>query len=204
MESPDIHTPHVRRGGLPRWLELLIALTAVITSVSSIVIAVHNGRVMERLVQSNSLPFMQGGFSTSTLEGADVISLDLLDRGVGPAHEVSLRVRVGDRNVRSLDELISASLGADQAAQALKVLHEVRNRVRTRFIPGGQAQSVFRIAKTAENARFWDALAQQQARWDLDFCYCSVFQECWRVPGKWQEPEHVKQCRRDEAREFLP
>jgi hypothetical protein len=63
---------------------------------------------------------------------------------------------------------------------------------------------VFRLAKTAENAQFWQLLASDQARWNLEFCYCSVFEECWQVRGKWQEPEPVKQCRRDESREFLP
>jgi hypothetical protein len=205
VESPEIHHTHVpHHGGLPRWLELLIAVTALVTSISSIAIAVHNGHIMEKLVQANSMPYMQGGFSDVTLEGQDVVSLDLLNRGVGPAHEQSLRVKVGDRYVRSLNELLSASLGPEQALKSKAVLHTIWNRVRTRFIPGAQTQFVFRIARTAENSQFWDLLAKDEARWDVEFCYCSVFQDCWQVRGKWQEPEHVKQCRRDESREFLP
>ena len=80
----------------------------------------------------------------------------------------------------------------------------MRNRVRTRFIPGGQSQFVFRLAKTAENAQLWDLLEKDEERWGLEFCYCSVFQECWEVHSKLQEPEHVKQCSRDESREFFP
>ena len=205
MEQPEIHNPHVRHhGGLPRWLELLIAITALITSISSIAIAVHNGRIMGRLVEANSIPYMQGGFSDVTLAGESVLSLDLLNRGVGPAHERSLQVKVGDRYVKSLSEFLSASLGPEQALRAKDVLHPVWNRVRTRFIPGGQTQFVFRIAKSPENSQFWELLAKDQERWDLEFCYCSVFDDCWQVRGKWQEPERVKQCRRDEAREFIP
>jgi hypothetical protein len=47
-------------------------------------------------------------------------------------------------------------------------------------------------------------LEKDQARWDVEFWHCSVFKECWNVPSKWQEPEPVKQCRRDESREFIP
>jgi hypothetical protein len=72
---------------LPRWLELVIAVTALVTSISSIAIAVHHGKIMEKLVQANSVPYMQGGFSNVTPEGHHVLSLDLLNRGVGPAHE---------------------------------------------------------------------------------------------------------------------
>lgn len=159
---------------------------------------------MQRLVQAGSFPYMQGGFSDATLEGRKVLSLDLLNRGVGPAHETSLRVKVGEGYVKSAKELFAASLGPEQWVKGQEVLHFLGNRVRTRFIPGGQTQFVFTLDKTAENAQLWDLLAKDQGRWDVEFCYCSVFQECWEVHSQWQEPEHVEQCRRDESREFLP
>jgi hypothetical protein len=145
-----------------------------------------------------------GGPSPVSPCGQEVLSLDLLNRGVGPAHEQRLRVKVGEGYVRSVKELFAASLGPEQSGKAQEVLHPMWNRVRTRFIPGGQSQFVFRVAKTEENAHLWDLLAKDQGRWNLESCYCSVFQECWEVHGKWQEPEHVKQCRQDESREFLP
>jgi hypothetical protein len=191
-------------GGLPRWLELVIAVTALVTSISSIALAVYHGHVMKMLVEANSIPYMQGGFSTVTPDDKDVLSLDLLNRGVGPAHEESLHVKVGGRYVRSLRELISASLGAEPAARATDVLHLMWNRIPTRFIPGGQQQFVFRIPKTVDNAQFWDLLAKDSAHWDIEFCYCSVFRDCWQVRGEWQEPRHIKECRRDQSREFIP
>jgi hypothetical protein len=206
VETPEIHKPHASHaGGLPRWLELLIAVTALITSISSIAIAVHHGHIMEKLVQANSFPFMQGGFSDVTIEGKDVLSLDLLNRGVGPAHERSLRVKVGDRYVHSVREFVEATLGPEQSVKAQGILdHMMKNRLRTRFIPGGQSQFVFRLPKTEENAQLWDVLAKAQPRWDVEYCYCSVFEECWEVHGVWQEPTRVSQCRRDESREFIP
>jgi hypothetical protein len=175
-----------------------------VTSVSSIVIAVHNGRIMERLVQANSFPYMAAGFSDVQPSGEDALSLDLLNRGVGPAHEQSLRVTVDGRYVRSVNELITAALGPELAAQAKGVLHTVHNRVPTRFIPGGQSQAVFRIPRTAENAQYFELLAKDTKRWNIAFCYCSVFQDCWQVRGVWLEPERIKECRRDEPNEFIP
>jgi hypothetical protein len=40
--------------------------------------------------------------------------------------------------------------------------------------------------------------------WNIEYCYCSVFDECWQVQGIWGEPEPLKQCARDEPREFTP
>jgi hypothetical protein len=206
LEQPDVHTPHARHGGLPRWLELVIAVTALITSISSIAIAVHHGRIMEKLVQANSLPYMQGGFSDATPDGTRVLSLDVLNRGVGPAHQQSLRVTVDGRNVRSLDELIRTSVAPEEAAEAARIFEgkTLQNRVQQRFVPGGQQQFVFRIARTPENEHYWTLLEAAQGRWDVEFCYCSVFEECWQIPGKWQEPAPVQSCPRDEEREFLP
>lgn len=210
VESPEVHHAHARHGGgLPRWLELAIAITALTTSVSSIIIAIHHGQTMEKLVQANSLPYLQGGFSDVTSEGKEVLSLDLLNRGVGPAHEKSLRVKVDDKYVRSVDELIVASLTPEQAAQVQQarkdnILRINKNNVRHRFIPGGDLQMVFRSERTEENAQLWQLLEDAQPKWSVSFCYCSVFNECWFVANKWAEPTPIKECVRDEPSEFTP
>jgi hypothetical protein len=206
LEGPEVHQPHARhKGGLPQWLELTIAGTALVTSISSIAIAVHHGEIMGKLVQANSIPFVIGGFSDITPEGERILSLDLLNRGVGPAKQRSLRVKVDDRYVTSVDELLAASLGAERAQAAAKPLAVARNRVKMRFLaPGGELQQVFRSVKTPENAQHWELLEAAQPRWSLEYCYCSVFEECWYVASKWKEPEPVDECVRDEPNEFMP
>ncbi len=205
VEQPEVHHPHVHhRGGLPRWLELVIALTALVTSVSSIVIAMHHGEVMEKLVQANSLPFMQGGFSDATEQGEEILSLDLFNRGVGPAYQQSLRLSVDGKTVKSVRDLVAAAIGPELTAEAARKLDSLQNRVPKRYIPAGQQQFVFRIRKTPENAVYWDHLQGTQTSWNVEFCYCSVFDECWRVPGKWEQPVKAAACPRDEATEFVP
>jgi hypothetical protein len=128
---------------------------------------------------------------------------------VGPADQQSLSVKV-DGNVRSLSELIHASIGSDQAVEVKSAFDEIaekkimKNRMPSRFIPGGQQQLVFRWAKTPENAQYWDLLKASQEKWDIEYCYCSVFHECWQVLKKRTVPVPVKECRRDEGREFMP
>ena len=204
MEQPEVHQPHTHHRGLPRWLELVIALTALITSISSIAIAMHHGKVMEKLVQANSLPFMQGGFSDATEQGESILSLDLYNRGVGPAYQQSLRLTVDGKPVKSVRELAAAALGPETATEATGTLVSLQNRVPKRYIPAGQQQFVFKIRKTPENASYWDQLQASQKRWNVEFCYCSVFDECWRVPGKWEQPVAVESCPRDESVEFVP
>jgi hypothetical protein len=205
LENPEVHHPHAGHGGgLPRWLELTLAIAALVTSVSSIAIAVHHGEIMNKLVEANSIPYLQGGFSDATDDGRAVLSLDLLNRGVGPAHQKSLRVKVDGRYVHNVQEFLAATLGPEQATAAMKPLHFTWNGVATRFVPGGQSQLIFRTAKTAENAIYWDQLMAAENRWSIEYCYCSVFDECWWVRSKWAEPEPAKHCVRDEPKEFVP
>ena len=63
---------------------------------------------------------------------------------------------------------------------------------------------VFRLERDAQNAQYWDLLEKAQPRWDVEFCYCSVFDDCWEVRGKWAEPKPIEECRREEAHEFMP
>lgn len=211
MDAPEVHTPHVphprrgQRGGLPPWLELVVALTALITSISSIVIAIQHGRTMEKLVEANSIPYLEGGFSDITPEGDRVLSLDILNRGVGPAHEESMRVTVDGRYVRSLKDLMTASLGPENGSKAYAALEPslVANRVQKRFVAAGQGQSIFRIKRTVDPA-MWDLLKAQESRWNVAFCYCSVFDECWAVHARWADDTSVKECTRNEATEFMP
>jgi hypothetical protein len=211
MESPEVHQPHSHgrsHGGLPRWLELVIAVTALITSISSIAIAIEHSRIMERLVQANSVPYLEGGISTATPEGDQVLSLDLLNRGVGPAHEESLRVAVDGRPMRSFRDMVTTLLGPNDGTKAYEAFQQthtlVRNDVPKRFIAAGQQQMVFKLPRTPENAIWWDQLAKQSSRWNVEFCYCSVFDECWVTHATLADDRPVKQCTRDEATEFTP
>jgi hypothetical protein len=208
LENPEVHQSHHhgrrrRHGGLPRWLELAIAITALTTSVSSIFIALHHGRTMDKLVKANSIPYIIGGFSDVMPDGQRVLSLDLLNRGVGPAQERSLRVSVDGRYVKSMRDLFVASVGPEHTA-AMQPHAIPRNQVRTRFIGPGGEQMVFRVPKTPENAPHWELLEAAQPRWSIQYCYCSVFDECWFVAGKFAEPKPVEECVRDEPNEFMP
>jgi len=209
MDTPEVPESNRRRRnrkrrqeGIPRWLEMAVAVTALITSISSIVLAIGNGNAMDKLVKANSVPYLLGGFSDVTPEGSRILSLDLVNNGVGPAHEKSLRVKVHGRYVLSSAEFLKAVLGSTDAQQFEGTV--TKNGVRTRFIRGVATQMVFRIPRTPSNASAWERLKDDESKWDIDYCYCSVFDECWRVSSVWNEPQSVKQCTRDPSHEFMP
>jgi hypothetical protein len=205
---PEVHAPHGRKaadhglGRPPAWLEWFTSIAALVVSVCSIAIALHHGDTMDKLVKANSFPYLVGVVSDATPTGGDQISVDFYNNGVGPADERSLTISVGGRDVTSVPDLIAAALGPEDAKSALPLLHSMRNTIHTRFIAPKGEQFVFRIAKTPENAAWWDRLDKSADTWRVTYCYCSVFNECWRVRQEAHTP--VKACTRDETHEFTP
>jgi hypothetical protein len=201
--SLDLEPPHRHRsGGLPIWLEWITAVSALIVSVCSIAIAIHNGQIENKMLKANSYPYLVGVISDATPDDRPQISMDFFNNGVGPADERSLKISVDGRYVTSVQDLIATALGPKEAPRALPLLHGMHNTLSTRFIAAKGDQFVFRIPKTAENTAAWDQLDATQARWHVEYCYCSVFDQCWAVRDETHTP--VKACKRDEPREFNP
>jgi hypothetical protein len=116
-----------------------------------------------------------------------------------------MRVTVDGRYVKSLKDLMIASLGPRNGPKAYAEFEPslIANRVQKRFVAAGQSQPVFSIRRTID-PKMWDMLKAQEPRWNVAFCYCSVFDECWAVHGRWSDDQPVKECTRDERTEFMP
>jgi hypothetical protein len=199
LDGPELRPPHAR--ALPIWLEWLTSISALVISVSSIFIAVHNGHNEDKMVQAQSFPYLEISRDNATPEGETLLSLNLLNEGVGPAHQQSLRVRVGDRYVTSVQELIDTVLGPTEAHAALGKLGVTTNVQPTRFLPANKTQFIFKIRRTEANARWWTMIDKSRPTWRVDVCYCSVFKDCW-VRHDDHEPTPVAACKRDEPHEF--
>ncbi len=209
MASDIPELPHHQHNasGLPRWLEWTTAISALIISVCSIGIAIYNARIESRLLKANSYPYVVAGVSDGQVDasnGAERISIELLNHGVGPANEQSLKIKLGDQYVTDVKDLIRAAVGTAAADSAVELLVPVYDNEPTRFIASRDRGLIFQIDRTAANARYWDMFdhAMNIKRLTVEFCYCSVFEECWSVKGTIRE--QVKACVPDPHLEFIP
>jgi hypothetical protein len=204
FDAPDIAPPEPRRGGgLPAWLEWVTSISALVVSVSSIFIAVHNGHNADKALQAQTYPYIDQDRSDAAPTGEKRLSIGFVNNGVGPAHEESYRIRMGDgRYAKSLDDLIADAVGRSADIKAIrKTLYPLTNTMPTRFIPANSSQFVFQMTRTDANAGWWDPMDAASKTWRMEVCYCSVFHDCWTRLDM-APPTPVKACKRDEATEY--
>ena len=192
---PEFEKPHVQHHRLGnKWLDLSLAMVALFVSFVSILIAWHHSKVMqelvhqnERLVEANSLPYLQVSRSDRGVRG---FSLNATNEGVGPARIVTAQILVDGHPVETLEQLVDACCGkGDYSGFSASSLEGRMVR------PGDTVPYLdFRPASAADE-RLADVTGAKQAnRIVTNLCYCSVFDDCWIAASHDPTPNPVKAC----------
>lgn len=87
-ETEHHHHHHTGR----KWLDVTLGVSAVFISLMSLFLAIQHGRVMEKMVQATTWPYVMVRFSTSNPDGSPHVRLLVANKGVGPAKVESLEV----------------------------------------------------------------------------------------------------------------
>lgn len=184
-ESEHSHSHHNGTG--IRWLDMVVAVSAMFVSVVSLVVSIGHGRTMERMVKENArmvagstMPFLTwAGGMYDPVTNQRHLRLILKNGGVGPARVDWFELRYKGVPYGSVDDLLHHCCGA--ALQKDKSGHGVfYANVSGSMIPQRESVDVVELAPEVDPA-LWHAL--QDARSDITVraCYCSVLDECWEA-----------------------
>ena len=194
-----------------RVLELVIAVSVVIISVASLFVALYQGRVMEQTMQASVMPLIQASTSNYDAEKEDwVLRLEVRNTGLGPARIHYLRLVEGDQPVEQLSRWVAdcctpPELPAEErlpyaqsvfAAGELILITETFNG---RYLSPQEIAHAYQIDRPDREAQprgfaMWQALDSARFDVEIEICYCSVFDQCWRARFRAQEREEVYQC----------
>jgi hypothetical protein len=190
METPEIEPSHRHHTGRP-WLDVLLGVSAVSISFISLFLAIANGRAMERLVQSNSWPFIQIGTSDVEPDSTPHIRFFIVNKGVGPARIESLEVTYNGTPMNSPRGLLDAILGRTTVPAHP---HLIVSSIAHNVLAAKENVSFFDVK--AEDLSAEDYAAMDRGLQKIGFlaCYCSVFDECWIADSSKTQPSKVKQC----------
>jgi hypothetical protein len=115
--DPEVHS-HPHRVG-HHWFDMVLASTALLVSISSIIIAIQNESNMRRLVTANSWPYIalnQG----NEKDGEANVHFDVKNAGIGPATLEKLVVTYDGKPVGTSVELIKLCCASAGGLDAIR------------------------------------------------------------------------------------
>ncbi len=187
--------PEPRKTG-HRLLDLSIATSAILISLISLAIAIHHGRVQQRLVAANSWPFLAWRTSNDFGDGHQTFSMAILNSGVGPAVLKKLVVRYDGKPVRGWVELLQACCGVSQdftLDQLQSVGFESGARPKS-IILAGDSAVLLRLARLPDRPQVWERFTAARLKVSLEACYCSILDECWESDLQTLDPQPAEYC----------
>lgn len=203
LDVPEIHAAHASHpsnavhGGRP-WLDMVVAVAALVTSVVSITVAVRHGVTMEKLVEAQSWPHVELD-SSNLVDGKANVALTLRSSGSGPSKVKALSISYAGIPVHNWPELIRACCASDRKADVATLLRETAGMVVT-GTPAGQVllpndrAMILSLPRTEANAALWKRLDNGRAKLRFEVCFCSVFDECYVSALRRTDARHVETC----------
>lgn len=194
-ESHQHHHPH---GTGIRWLDISLAIAAGVVSLVSLWLALHLAHSMEKLVASNSYPYLELMRSMGSPEKDPSTGMSrkrveylLANNGIGPARVEWVELTYKGKPMADIDALLAAC-----CAMTHKVdfpMHRRGNVVGTLVRPGDMVPMFTADEPVAPNPVF-DTLHRSMNDIETSACYCSVFDECYLRGKDARKPEPVDQC----------
>jgi hypothetical protein len=180
MIEEESHS-HDHHTGLP-WVDLIVAGSAIFISIVSLIVSIHHGRIMEKLVAANekqveasTLPILRFG-TGNVADNTKAVHFDLRNGGTGPAIIEWLRVKWNGQATSGPGDLLDRCCRKG-LQQTLSVWRNVASGM---TIPAGQSETIFQFRAAGADAEMY-RLLDTEARFKIEAesCYCSVLDECW-------------------------
>ena len=187
--GPDHEHHHHHHTGR-RWLDVVLGVSAMAVSVISLFVAVQHGKTMEQMVQATTWPYVDFAFSTGDTSGAQVISMFVMNSGVGPAKIESFEVFDEGRPLKNGRDFLTTCCQREGEQRPKYSNSTVTDRV----LPAKE-NIVFFIAKPEMmSPNQFERLRKATPTLRAQICYCSVLHECWTRDSDAPRPEEVKTC----------
>ena len=174
-----------------RGFEISIAAGVLLISLVSLFVAVSANRTQERMLAASVWPSLIFGTSSAALDGTLQVSLDLLNRGTGPARVRWAEVLYDGTPVRGSSSLLSQCCGGPPATSGDAVFS---SGIQHRVLGADEWVTLLRMPKPDPSTPVYDALEQARQKIRLRACYCSVLDDCWLLDSDEDEPAPVARC----------
>ena len=189
--GPEPEHHHHHHSG-HRWLDVVLAVSAVIISLISLFLAIQHGRVMERMVEASTWPYVLVGYSNFNADGTPHVTLWVVNKGVGPARLDSLEVFYQDAPQTGPQALLKAIL---KPGDPSRHYHAFQSDVVNSVLSARESVNFLDLDAKSYDPADYSRIGAATEHLDFRACYCSVFEECSLVDTrKSPRPVAVKAC----------
>jgi hypothetical protein len=195
---PEAHSHHHATGH--RWLDLTLAISAIVISSLSAILAFQHGAAMERMVQqnahlveANTWPYLSPDYSTTNEHGDKLFKVEVTNNGVGPARIGTFRILYNGKPVKDF-HVVAREIANDVGHADDKAVVTTGDMV---GVLPARSTAVLLGAQAPYSAEWMiDALqaANRREQFDVEICYCSILNDCWTERLRGTEPQPVKTC----------
>ncbi|WP_162312698.1 hypothetical protein [Pseudoxanthomonas yeongjuensis] len=175
-----------------RLFELLIGAGVLLISAVSVFVAYSANRTQERMLAASVWPSLVFGTSDLAQDGSPQLSIDLLNRGVGPARVRWAEVLYAGKPVAGPSALLAACCGDQDTTPDASI---VSSAIQRRVIGADEWIQAMRVPPSSTSPAVYAALTRSLPGVGMRLCYCSVLDECWLLDSKHDEPEPVRDCK---------
>lgn len=185
-----------------RMFDLIVAGSAILISVISLIVAIEHGRSMQKLVAASSWPLLQYASGNTDDQNRSSINLSITNAGVGPAMVKRFRLLYRGRSYDNAYKFLWDCCGYSvRTVDPTK--HEegvpLTSMVEASVIRGGDTATYLLMPLAASNKDAWKKLDRARFEVKFDACYCSVLGECWNSDLRGLDPKSAKACPPAEA-----
>lgn len=190
-EEEQTQAPPRRRWRSRRLWEVAMGLGVLLISAVSLFVAYSANRTQERMLAASVWPSLLAGTSNATTDGGRQVSLDLLNRGVGPARIRWAEVRYKDKALAGPSALLAECCGTSEQAAEVSILN---TSIQRRVVGAGEWIQPMRVIPRGTPTAAYDALSASLPDVRTRLCYCSVLDECWLLDSEKPEPAPLREC----------
>ena len=193
IEPPSNDNQRAARRGWPRLRdpEMIVALSAVLVGVCALAVSIYQSMLMREQQQVSVWPHIEIGREYRREAGDKrVFKLVVENTGIGPARLQTMRLTLDGKYQPDWATTIKAlGLSEDNIQSRASLAGRV-------LLPGNSIPAVT-INDDPGKSTLESDTSGATPRLDVEICYCSIYDRCYRVSYARQEDVAVGSCPRD-------
>ena len=209
MTKPD-ETPEAKQSRLLvrlSILQLIPAVVGIFIATLALYAALNESDAVRKQQQASVWPHMQVDLTNITTNDTTGITINVSNRGIGPARVRAANIQLNGEQMVSwqgLFEQLQPEASGFFPRNDSRVGHTVLVpgssvevvKVSTEFFDLYDIAALEGISTPEETASLVLSLREafRDDRLELELCYCSVFDDCWRVSSANRDPQPVQTC----------